>query len=264
MNKINLKQEKNKQEKYKWYRSGYFSEYNAIVGYYQVQSVLENARGNSLLDIACGDGKLTAKFCEKFKRVVGVDASGSHIRRARKNCPKAEFYESLIENFELKEKFDTVVILDLLEHVINPVAVLKKSASFLKKDGILIVHVPNALAVNRIIAKIMGTLSNEYELSPFDKKIAGHRRSYDMNLLLKDIKKAGLRAVKTGGVFYKMFSSVQFDWFLKNGLWEKGGYGWGRVGGPKKDWKNEFCRACYEFGKTRPNDCNIIYACIKK
>jgi hypothetical protein len=61
-----------------------------------------------------------------------------------------------------------------------------------------------------------------------------------------------------------MFSSVQFDWFLKNGLWEKGGYGWGRVGGPKKDWKNEFCRACYEFGKTRPNDCNIIYACIKK
>ncbi len=167
--------------------------------------MLENARGNNLLDIACGDGTLTAQFCKKFKKVVGVDASGSHIRRARKNCPKAEFHESLIENFELKEKFDTVVMLDLLEHVINPVSVLKKAASFLKKDGILIVHVPNALAVNRIIAEIMGTLSNEYELSPFDKKIAGHRRSYDINLLLKDIKKAGLKVVKTGGYFIKCF-----------------------------------------------------------
>ena len=261
---MELKKEKNKQEKCKWYRGGYFNEYNFIVGQYQVQSVTENVKGNSLLDIACGDGMLTAKFCKKFKRVVGVDASGSHIERAKKNCPEAEFYESLIENFELKEKFDAVIMLDLLEHVIDPIFVLKKAASFLKKNGILIVHIPNALAVNRIIAKIMGTLSDEYELSPFDKKIAGHRRSYDINLLLRDIKKAGLKTVKTGGVFYKMLSSVQFDWLLKNGLWKKGGYGWGRVGGKKKDWKYEFCRACYEFGKTRPNDCNIIYACIKK
>jgi len=258
-----FKREKNKQERYKFHR-GYFKEYNSVLGYYQAISVIENARENSLLDIACGDGILTKQLCDKFKRVIGVDASTIQLHRARKNCPKAEFYESLIEDFNTNEKFDTVIMLNLLEHVINPVAVLKKAANFLKKDGILIVHVPNALAVNRKIAKIMGTLSNEYELSPFDEKIAGHRRSYDTSLLLKDIKKADLRAVKTGGIFYKMLSSVQFDWLLKKGLWQNGGYGWGRVGGPKKNWKYEFCRACYEFGKTRPNDCNIIYACIRK
>ena len=260
---MNLKKEKKKQEKYKFHR-GYFKEYNSILGHYQAKSVIENSHGNSLLDIACGDGILTAQFCGKFKRVVGVDASSVQLRRARKICHRAEFYESLIEEFKTNEKFDTVVMLNLLEHVINPVSALKKAASFLKKDGVLIVHVPNALAVNRVIARLMGTLTDEYELSPYDINIAGHRRSYDMDLLLKDIKKAGLKTIKTGGIFYKMLSKAQMDWFLKNGHWQKGGYGWVRVGGPKKDWKYEFCRACYEFGKTRPNDCNIIYACIKK
>lgn len=55
------------------------------------------------------------------------------------------------------------------------------------------------------------------------------------------------------------------DWFLKNGLWEKGGFGWGRVGAEgEKDWRFEFCKACYEYGKTVPDECNIIYACVEK
>jgi len=196
--------------------------------------------------------------------VVGIDASSVQLRRARKNCPKAEFHESLIEDFNTKEKFDTVAMLNVLEHVMDPVYVLKKATTFFKKDGVLIIHVPNALAVNRVIARIMGTLTDEYELSPYDIKIAGHRRSYDMNLLLKDIKKSGLRVVKTGGIFYKMLSTAQIDWLLKRGPWQKGGFGWGRVGGFKEDWKYEFCRACYEFGKIHPEECNIIYACVKK
>jgi len=262
---MDLKKEKVSQERYKWNRSQ-FGNYNSILGYFQVQSVLENAKGDSLLDIACGDGTLTALFCKskKFKRVVGVDASKIQLKRAKKNCPQAEFHESLIENFETDEKFDTVVMLNLLEHVVDPVFVLKKAASFLKKDGVLIVHVPNALAINRIIARIMGTLKSEYELSPYDIKVAGHRRSYDMDLLLKDIRKAGLKVIKTGGVFYKMLSTPQMDWLLKYGPWKGNKFGWGRVGGPKKDWRFEFCRACYEFGKTRPNECNIIYACCTK
>jgi hypothetical protein len=65
----------------------------------------------------------------------------------------------------------------------------------------------------------------------------------------------------TGGVFYKTMSTPQMDWFLKNGPWKEGGFGWGRVGGERKDWKAEFCRASYELGKKYPEDCNIIYAC---
>jgi len=261
---MDIGQEKRRQESLPWNRSFRYSDYSSILAYFQVQSVLENISGNSILDLACGDGTLIAMLSSKFKRVVGVDASGSHLAKAREKCPRAEFCESLIETFETIEKFDTVTMLNILEHVNEPVSTLQKAASFLKDDGVLIVHVPNALAANRVIARMMGTLTDEYELSPFDINVAGHRRSYDRNLLIKDIESAGLKVVSTGGIFYKMLSTPQIDWFLRNGLWEEGGFGWGRVGAEKKDWKFEFCRACYEYGKTKPDDCNIIYACAKR
>lgn len=256
--------EKELQESFSWARSQTFEDYNTILGYYQAKSCLENARGQSLLDVPCGDGAVTKMLATGFKRVVGVDASSKHLALARKLLPEVEFHESLIEDFTTPEKFSTITMLNILEHVQNPVGVLKKAAQMLTDDGILLIHVPNAQAVNRRLAVLMGTLTNCEELSPFDINIAGHRRSYMLQTLSLDIKAAGLKIVNTGGVFYKMLSTPQMDWFLKNGLWQEGGFGWGRVGVEKKNWKAEFCRACYELGKHHPEDCNIIYACVTK
>jgi 2-polyprenyl-3-methyl-5-hydroxy-6-metoxy-1,4-benzoquinol methylase len=253
--------EKQRQESFVWSRTAFHSEYNRYLAQYKVESCMENIRGDSLLDLACGDGLMTEMFAQQVSRVVGVDANGEHLAEARKRLPQAEFHESLIEDLELDERFMTVTMLDLLEHVIDPIMLLKKAASFLAEEGILIVHVPNAHAINRRLAVLMGTLESCEELSPFDLQIAGHRRSYSLETLCRDIETAGLRIVKTGGILYKILSTAQMDWFLKNGLWEDGGFGWGRVGGPQKDWKTEFCRASYELGKQHPEDCNIIYAC---
>ncbi len=249
--------------KCKWNRS-YFDSYSNILAEFMSQEVIEKVpKGKTLLDLACGDGTITKIFKNHFSKIVGVDASKKHLQIAKNRLPDVEFHLSLIEEFEYPQKFDVITLLCVLEHVIDPVSILKKAASFLKKDGIMIVQVPNALACNRVIARIMGTLKDEYELSPFDINIAGHRRSYDIDLLKKDIIAANLSVKFTGGIFYKMLSMAQFDWFIKNGLWEEE-FGWGRCGGPKKDWKYEFCKACYEYGKTKPNECNIIYACIQK
>jgi 2-polyprenyl-3-methyl-5-hydroxy-6-metoxy-1,4-benzoquinol methylase len=254
--------EKKRQESFVWSREAFHSEYNRFLAEYKVRSCLEHKRGSALLDIACGDGMMTAMFAREFDRVVGVDANGEHLAKARARVPAAEFHESLIEDFDTGERFGTVTMLDLLEHVEDPVAVLRKAAGFLQPGGVLIVHVPNAYAINRRLAVLMGTLTECEELSPFDIQIAGHRRSYSMATLRGDIERAGLNIESTGGIFYKILSTPQMDWFLKNGLWEEGGFGWGRVGAEQKDWKAEFCRASYELGKQHPEDCNIIYACI--
>ena len=256
--------EKELQEAFPWQRSKFHTDYNQVLAHYKVQSCLENATSDSLLDIACGDGMLTELFARHFRTVMGVDASSKHLSEARKRVPGATFHESLIEDFECNQKFGSVFMLDLLEHVNDPVAVLAKAASFLERAGRLIVHVPNCDAVNRKIAVLIGTLSSCDELSPFDLQIAGHRRSYNLESLQQDIERAGLKVIKTGGIFYKMLSTPQMDWFLKNGLWDVG-HGWGRTGMEKaKDWKAEFCRACYEYGKVHPGDCNIIYACVRR
>lgn len=255
--------EKQLQESFPWQRSKYHTDYNQVLVKYKTESCLENAVKGDLLDIACGDGTLTKLFTKHFKNVVGVDASSKHLSKAKNSVPQAVFYESLIEDLQLARKFDSVFMLDLLEHVKDPIAVLKKAASFLKPKGRLIVHVPNSDAVNRKIAVLMGSLTSCDELSPFDLEIAGHRRSYNLCSLKEDIKSSGLKIVKTGGIFYKMLSTPQMDWFLENGLWQSG-HGWGRSGMENaKDWKAQFCHACYEYGKKHPEDCNIIYACIE-
>ncbi|WP_350062961.1 class I SAM-dependent methyltransferase [Parvibaculum sp.] len=257
--------EKTRQESFMWSRTTFHSEYNRYLAQYKVESCLENIRGTSLLDLACGDGLMTGMFARKMSRVVGVDANGAILAEARKRHPEIEFHESLVEDLSLNEKFDTVTMLDLLEHVVDPIALLQKAASFLSDDGVLIIHVPNAQAINRRLAVLMGTLESCEELSPFDINVAGHRRSYSLATLTADIERAGLKCESTGGIFYKILSTPQMDWFLKNGLWEEGGFGWGRVGAEgTRDWKDSFCRASYELGKEHPGDCNIIYACVTK
>nr|NGX57099.1 dTDP-3-amino-3,4,6-trideoxy-alpha-D-glucopyranose [Candidatus Anoxychlamydiales bacterium] len=253
-NKINFSEELKNIQNCTWDRDLY-DNYNHILAFYMAQSVMENtSKNSSLLDLACGDGTLLEMMSNHFSSIVGVDGSDKYLNLAKKKISTAKFYNSLIEDFNTDQKFDVVTLLCILEHVIDPISILKKAATFLKEDGIMIVHVPNALATNRVIAKIMGTLNNEYELSPFDINVAGHRRSYDISLLLTDIKNAKLKSISTGGIFYKMLSTPQFDWFLKNGLWDNG-FGWGRTDINNKNWKNEFCRACYKYGQLKPNEC---------
>jgi len=254
-------QEIQRQNSFPWQRGKFYSAYEQLLGYYIVQSVVENMQPPSLLDLACGNGQLTNIMSPYFDRVVGVDASAMHISEAKKTYHDIEFIQSLAEEYQDSSMFSTITMITLLEHVQDPSALLAACAKHLVKGGVMIAHVPNAIAVNRRISKIMGSLSDEYELSPFDKDIAGHRRSYDISLLVQDFQKAGLKVIKTGGVFYKMLSTAQINWLLENGPWEEGGFGWGRIGAEKsKDWRKAFCDACYEFGKERPEDCNVVYA----
>lgn len=257
--------EKKLQETYAWARSSVYEAYNTVLGRYQAESCLENCRGTSLLDAPCGDGTLTEMLSGAFNRIVGLDASSAHLAEARKRLPTAKFHEVLLEQFETSERFDTITMINVLEHLVDPVHALRRMASLLSDDGILIIHVPNAQAINRRLAVLMGTLESCEELSPFDIQVAGHRRSYSLTTLQQDIEAAGLKCESTGGIFYKMLSTPQMDWFLKNGPWEEGGFGWGRVGAEgTRDWKEAFCRASYELGKQHPEDCNVIFACVTR
>lgn len=256
-----MSNEKDLQETFTWNRQEYGT-YNAILANYQVQSCLEHARPGALLDLACGDGTLTEALAEHFESVVGVDASSKHLAVAKQRLPDVVFHECLIEEFETDQRFDTVLLLMILEHVDDPVALIRHAAKFLKDDGVLIIHVPNEEALNRQIAVKMGSLTELGELTPYDLKVVGHRRSFNIDTLNQEVEAAGLKVKHNGGIFLKMFSTAQIDWFLENGLWNSGEFGWGRVGEgeEQKDWRRAFSDACYEYGKERPRDCNVIFA----
>lgn len=261
----NTNDELDRQEKFPWRRGDFLRTYELVFGECTVKSVLEHSKSPSLLDVACGNGLLTKKLAPHFERVVGLDASSQHIAEAKQDSEGVEFVHGLAEEYEGGERFSTITAIHLLEHVIDPVNFIKEVAGNLEDHGVFIAQVPNALAVNRRIASLMGSLEDEYELSPFDKDVVGHRRNYDMKTLITHFEQAGLKVIEQGGVFYKMLSSPQINWLLEKGPWDEGGYGWGRVGKENsKDWRKAFCDACYEFGKESPEDCNGIYVVAKK
>jgi 2-polyprenyl-3-methyl-5-hydroxy-6-metoxy-1,4-benzoquinol methylase len=169
-------------------------------------------KGDKCLELGCADGAGTKILLKYFKKVVAVDGSSRQIELAKTNVKnnKVHFVCSYFEALDLSEKFDTIVLAHVLEHVEDPILVLRKAKSLLKKDGIIIIDVPNAQSLHRQAGVRMGLLKDEYELNDSDKSV-GHRRVYDKKKLAADIKKSRLYIVKTGGFFLKAFSNEQLD-----------------------------------------------------
>jgi trans-aconitate methyltransferase len=71
-------------------------------------SLLKPARGESVLDLGCGTGRLTSRIAEAGSRVVGLDNSPEMLEEARKNYPALTFVLADACNFVLDEPFDAV------------------------------------------------------------------------------------------------------------------------------------------------------------
>lgn len=168
--------------------------------------------GTTCLELGCADGGGTAILLEHFDRVVAVDGSEKMINELKKYIisPKLEVVHSLFEDLELAETFDTIVMAHVLEHTEDPVALLKVAQKFDRKGTRFIINVPNAHSIHRQLGVIMGMIDTEYSLNPSDIAI-GHQRVYDRAALAKDVERAGLRVVKSGGLFYKPLSNAQME-----------------------------------------------------
>ncbi|WP_158636904.1 class I SAM-dependent methyltransferase [Brachyspira pilosicoli] len=232
-----------------------------ILGYYQAISCIENKYGKTLLDIGSNDGYITNILSKYFEKTVDIEPSKEQYEISKKKYKNIDFYNNFIENFESNELFDTISILAVYNCVEERENFLKSAIKFLKKDGVVIIQVSNADAVNKRIAEYMGTLKNRYELSKYNAEVGGVKKLYNIYDLKKEIESFGLKVIKTGGIMYKPFTDVQMNWFIENGLWNSG-YGWGREG-VEKDWCSEFCKALYEYGKTCPEECAVIYVVVK-
>lgn len=168
-----------------------------------VDETIPWVKGPKVLEMGFGDDAWTAKLIKKFHHSNIVDASETVLKKAEnKYRGKIKTFTSLFEDFTPEEKYDTVVASYVLEHVEDPVEVMKKSADWIKANGHILVIVPHADSFHRRLAVEMGLQKKTDELGLTDKKI-GHRRVYTMVRMEKDIKKAGLKIFRKKGLFMK-------------------------------------------------------------
>lgn len=62
--------------------------------------------GQSIIDLGCGSGQLTAKIAESGASVLGIDASPEMIGQARQNYPDLQFLLADISDFRLDQPVD--------------------------------------------------------------------------------------------------------------------------------------------------------------
>ena len=93
--------------------------------------------GNKILDYGCGIGAL-AEIC-RGKGYLGVDIDKESIDIARRQYPDLQF----AYNIPVDEQFDTVVMLAVIEHIKEPIGLLRQVENILKPEGQVLITTPH-------------------------------------------------------------------------------------------------------------------------
>ena len=162
--------------------------------------------GPKALELGCGDGDWVPHMIKLFGHSYVVDASAkliSHVEAA--NGENVTAYNSLFEEFTPPDglKFNTVIAAHVLEHVDDPVRVIKRCREWLAPGGIVLIIVPNANSIHRQLAVKMGIQETIYDFSPRDYEV-GHQRVYDMPMMRSDIASAGFEITHERGLSLKI------------------------------------------------------------
>ena len=111
-----------------------------------------------ILDIGCGGGILSEPLSRLGATVTGIDASDRNIKIAKKHLEKSKlninYYCSSPEKFVVKEKFDVVLNMEIVEHVDNVDFFLLKSSELLNKNGLMFIATLNKTLKSFVFAII--------------------------------------------------------------------------------------------------------------
>ncbi len=94
------------------------------------------------LEVGCGDGRMLQALRHQGWEVVGIERTAAAARMAV-SVNQLPVFAGGLEAINPRAKFDLVLLFHSLEHVPDPLSVLKQCAQLLKPGGKLIVAVPN-------------------------------------------------------------------------------------------------------------------------
>lgn len=170
-------------------------------------------KGESVLEMGPAEGVMTDWLAKSGKRVTVVEGSALFCDSLASRFPHIRVVHSLFENFKPGERFDTIVLGHVLEHVQDPVDILRRVRSWLSPGGCIFAAVPNARSIHRQAAVLMGMLSQEDALNATDVH-HGHRRVFNPESFRAVFISAGLRVDIFGGYWLKPVSNgqIESDW----------------------------------------------------
>lgn len=144
-------------------------------------------RNHSVLTIGVSNiPEIEKKIENKVKNCVCMDIDIKKVNNAKKHLKKTDFiiWDITRPNKKWFKKFDTIIMLEVLEHIEKDGLALQNVHNMLKKDGKLIISVPNKHPIHLI--------------NPV--KYTQHKRHYSMNEITKLLRREGFKIKFTNTV----------------------------------------------------------------
>lgn len=117
----------------------------------RIHWICSQAKGEKILDVGCSQGITSILLAREGKKVLGIDLNGESIEFAQKSLEDEseitkKYVEFKIANFmdyDFKdEKFDSIILAEILEHITDPERFIKKTSKLLNENGRVIITVP--------------------------------------------------------------------------------------------------------------------------
>lgn len=172
---------------------------------------------NDVLDLGCGVGTVDFYLANQGFDVVGIDISSRAIKLAKlskreMNIPGISFYCSSLEKFHIEKKFDYIILSEVVEHLEDPISVIKRIRKVMKGKSLLVVSTP----------LVSAPLYRWGLLDEFDRKV-GHLRRYskeDLLNILKSEKFVIVEYFETEGLLRNLlYTHDSFGFILKFIRW---------------------------------------------
>jgi 2-polyprenyl-3-methyl-5-hydroxy-6-metoxy-1,4-benzoquinol methylase len=144
----------------------------------------------SFLDVGCGEGWALKFFKEKLWEIIGLDYSTYGCEKHNPDCSGHIKSGEINANIDLlikeKSQFDVIWLDNILEHVLDPFALLVKCNKLIKDRGIIVIEVPNDFSMLQRYLFNNGNITD-----PFWVAIPDHISYFNQEGLISLCKEAG-------------------------------------------------------------------------
>ncbi|MFM7631086.1 MAG: class I SAM-dependent methyltransferase [Alphaproteobacteria bacterium] len=104
----------------------------------------------TVLDVGCAEGDLLALLHKAGHHVYGIEYASFAANLCVQKFGKDNIHCGVLEDIPFSAvSFDAVFLMDVLEHVRDPLTTLREVHRRLKPDGILVLHLPNVASLSR-------------------------------------------------------------------------------------------------------------------
>jgi len=157
-----------------------------------------------LLDIGCSTGWITSVSRDLGFDVIGLEVNPYLAQFGRENY-NLKIIESYVEEFSSDEKFNSVSMFHVLEHLPDPLKALKKVATLLDNNGNLLIVVPNSKSLGVSIFK-----------EHYNWNVPNHISFFSSDTIKLLLNKAGFKVVEIQHLISPPLLLYSFNNLMKN------------------------------------------------